>query len=227
MSDLAALVRRYVERYNANDVDGMLDCCADDVVFETVTNPGGSIRLNGKDEMREVIEATTRAFRERRHEVVAILVDGSARRRRNRVFRRRRRRTGPSCPPRRTRLHPRRHDLRTQGQPLRADLRLQLAFDPARKASTAGPSAPASARLSPGRFGAGCALSVARPALIMSNAKNSPMIVGISTTPNRIFRFAGSRIASAAIAAGSLSSFAISIPRVPAKPHSTNRPSCR
>ena len=76
MSDVAALVRRYVERYNANDVDGMLDCCADDVVFETVTNPGGSLKLNGKDEMREVIEATTRAFRERRHEVVAILVDG-------------------------------------------------------------------------------------------------------------------------------------------------------
>ncbi|MFT3722381.1 MAG: nuclear transport factor 2 family protein [Hyphomonadaceae bacterium] len=76
MSDVAALVRRYVDRYNANDVDGMLDCCSDDVVFETITNPGGSLKLNGKDEMREVIEATTRAFRERRHEVVAILVDG-------------------------------------------------------------------------------------------------------------------------------------------------------
>jgi len=77
MSDVASLVRRYVDRYNSNDVDGMLDCCADDVVFETITNPGGSIRLNGKDEMREVIEATTRAFRERRHEVVSILVDGA------------------------------------------------------------------------------------------------------------------------------------------------------
>jgi len=76
MSDVAALVRRYVERYNSNDVEGMLECCADDVVFETVTNPGGSIRLNGKDEMREVIEATTRAFRERRHEVIAMIVDG-------------------------------------------------------------------------------------------------------------------------------------------------------
>lgn len=76
MSDVATLVRRYVERYNSNDVDGMLECCADDVVFETVTNPGGSIRLSGKTEMREVIEATTRAFRERRHEVVTILVDG-------------------------------------------------------------------------------------------------------------------------------------------------------
>jgi steroid delta-isomerase-like uncharacterized protein len=76
MSDVATLVRRYVERYNSNDVDGMLECCADDVIFETVTNPGGSIRLSGKTEMREVIEATTRAFRERRHEVVTILVDG-------------------------------------------------------------------------------------------------------------------------------------------------------
>ena len=76
MSDVATLVRRYVDRYNSNDVDGMLECCADDVVFETVTNPGGSIRLSGKDEMREVIEATTRAFRERRHEVISILVDG-------------------------------------------------------------------------------------------------------------------------------------------------------
>lgn len=76
MSEVATLVRRYVDRYNSNDVDGMLDCCSDDVVFETITNPGGSIRLNGKMEMREVIEATTRAFRERRQEVISILVDG-------------------------------------------------------------------------------------------------------------------------------------------------------
>jgi steroid delta-isomerase-like uncharacterized protein len=76
MSDVATLVRRYVDRYNSNDVEGMLDCCSEDVVFETITNPGGSIRLTGKDEMREVIEATTRAFLERRHEVVNILVDG-------------------------------------------------------------------------------------------------------------------------------------------------------
>ena len=76
MCEVAALVRRYVDRFNSNDVDGMLDCCVDDVVFETVSNPGGMIKLTGKDEMREIIEATTRAFRERRHEVVSILVDG-------------------------------------------------------------------------------------------------------------------------------------------------------
>jgi steroid delta-isomerase-like uncharacterized protein len=76
MSDVANVVRRYVERYNASDVEGMLECCAEDVVFETITNPGGSLKLKGKHEMREIIEATTRAFRESRHEVVAIIVDG-------------------------------------------------------------------------------------------------------------------------------------------------------
>jgi steroid delta-isomerase-like uncharacterized protein len=76
MSDVASVVQRYVRCYNDNDIEGMLACCADDIVFETVTNPSGSFRLKGKDEMREVIEATTRAFRERRHEVVAIIVDG-------------------------------------------------------------------------------------------------------------------------------------------------------
>ena len=76
MSEIATLVRLYVDRYNSNDVDGMLDCCVDDVIFETIANPGGSIRLTGKIEMREIIEATTRAFRERRQEVVNILVDG-------------------------------------------------------------------------------------------------------------------------------------------------------
>jgi steroid delta-isomerase-like uncharacterized protein len=75
-SDIAAVVRQYVHCYNSNDIEGMLACCADDIVFETVTNPSGSIRLKGKDEMREVIEATTRAFRERRHEVIAIIVEG-------------------------------------------------------------------------------------------------------------------------------------------------------
>jgi steroid delta-isomerase-like uncharacterized protein len=76
MSDVATLVRRYVERYNSNDVDGMLDCCSDDVVFETVQNPGGAMKLAGKDSVREVLEATTRAFRERRHELVRLIVDG-------------------------------------------------------------------------------------------------------------------------------------------------------
>ena len=76
MPDVATVVKQYVDCYNCNDVEGMLDCCTDDIVFETIANPGGSFRLTGKDEMRQVIVATTHAFRERRHEVVAMIVDG-------------------------------------------------------------------------------------------------------------------------------------------------------
>ncbi len=76
MSGVRSLVQRYVDRYNSNDVDGMLDCCADDVVYESVTNPHGAMRLNGKAEVREAIEATARAFRERRQERVGMIVDG-------------------------------------------------------------------------------------------------------------------------------------------------------
>jgi steroid delta-isomerase-like uncharacterized protein len=75
-TEVAALVHRYVDSYNSNDVEGMLACCNDDVVFESITNPGGSIKLNGKDDLREVLVATTRAFSERRHQVVALIVDG-------------------------------------------------------------------------------------------------------------------------------------------------------
>jgi ketosteroid isomerase-like protein len=74
--DVAELVQKYVDSYNSNDVEAMLDCCNDDVVFETITNPGGSIRLNGKDEVREVLIATTLAFRERRHQLIGIIVEG-------------------------------------------------------------------------------------------------------------------------------------------------------
>jgi ketosteroid isomerase-like protein len=73
---VAELVQRYVESYNSNDVEGMLACCNDDVVFETIANPGGSIRLTGKNEMREVLMATTIAFRERRHQLISMIVDG-------------------------------------------------------------------------------------------------------------------------------------------------------
>ncbi len=76
MADLAELIRKYVDCYNQDDLDGMLACCEDSVVFETVNNPGGSILLKGKDEMREVLVATTQAFSTRKHDLVRLVVDG-------------------------------------------------------------------------------------------------------------------------------------------------------
>jgi ketosteroid isomerase-like protein len=75
MADVAALVKEYVDRYNSSDVDGMLACCTEDVVYEAV-HDAGSVRLSGKQEVREVLLATLRAFLERRKEVVGLIVDG-------------------------------------------------------------------------------------------------------------------------------------------------------
>ncbi len=33
------IIARYIQSYNARDIDGMLDCVTDDVVFETSPMP--------------------------------------------------------------------------------------------------------------------------------------------------------------------------------------------
>lgn len=76
MADIAQLIHTYVDCYNRDDLDGMLACCEDSVVFETVNNPGGSILLKGKNEMREVLVATTQAFTTRKHDLVRLVVEG-------------------------------------------------------------------------------------------------------------------------------------------------------
>lgn len=76
MSAIASLVRRYIDRYNADDVEGMLACCADDVSFETVANLGGASRFDGKEDMRDILSATMRAFRNRCHTLSSLICDG-------------------------------------------------------------------------------------------------------------------------------------------------------
>jgi steroid delta-isomerase-like uncharacterized protein len=76
MTHNANLVERYITLSNHDDIEGVLACCADDVMFETVMNPRGSVRLQGKDQVREVLEGTMQAFEERVHKVASIIVDG-------------------------------------------------------------------------------------------------------------------------------------------------------
>lgn len=76
MAEIAKLIRTYVDCYNLDDLEGMLACCEDSVVFETVSNPGGSILLKGKDELREILVATRQAFTSRKHDLVRLVVDG-------------------------------------------------------------------------------------------------------------------------------------------------------
>lgn len=45
-------------------------------MFETVVNPRGSVRLQGKAQVREVLEGTMLAFKDRSHRLASLLVDG-------------------------------------------------------------------------------------------------------------------------------------------------------
>lgn len=70
---LEELISRYIACYNARDMDGMLACVTDDVVFENISNTGQSMRLDGKAMMRQVAELSGNAFSYRRQRLVSIV----------------------------------------------------------------------------------------------------------------------------------------------------------
>ena len=70
------VIARYIQSYNARDIDGMLDCVTDDVVFENISNAGGSMRLDGKDMMRQVAELSGNAFSYRRQRLINVVSGG-------------------------------------------------------------------------------------------------------------------------------------------------------
>lgn len=67
------VIARYIQSYNARDIDGMLECVTDDVVFENISNAGGSMRLDGKDMMRQVAELSGNAFTYRRQRLINVV----------------------------------------------------------------------------------------------------------------------------------------------------------
>ncbi|HRX74734.1 MAG: nuclear transport factor 2 family protein [Hyphomonas sp.] len=70
------VIARYIQSYNARDIDGMLDCVTDDVVFENISNAGGSMRLDGKEMMRQVAELSGNAFSYRRQRLINVVTGG-------------------------------------------------------------------------------------------------------------------------------------------------------
>ncbi len=70
---LDEVIARYIASYNARDIDGMIDCVTDDVVFENISNSGQSMRLDGKDMMRQVAELSGNAFSYRRQRLVNVV----------------------------------------------------------------------------------------------------------------------------------------------------------
>lgn len=73
------LVGQYIRNYNARDIEGMLDCVTEDVVFENISNHGQTMKFEGRDKMREVAELSGRAFSYRRQKLISLVIgDGRA-----------------------------------------------------------------------------------------------------------------------------------------------------
>lgn len=73
MSAAAAAVRRYYERVDAGDVEGVLDCFADDAVYH---RPGYAPMV-GRESLASFYGGA-RVIADGRHDLDAVLVDGSA-----------------------------------------------------------------------------------------------------------------------------------------------------
>ena len=71
------VIAKYIACYNNRDLDGMIDCVTQDVVFENISNTGQSMRLEGKEAMRKVAELSGNAFSYRRQRLVNIIATGT------------------------------------------------------------------------------------------------------------------------------------------------------
>lgn len=74
---LDEIIRRYIASYNDRNIDGMLACVTDDVVFENISNAGQSMRLDGKVMMRQVAEVSGNAFSYRRQRLTNLVTGAS------------------------------------------------------------------------------------------------------------------------------------------------------
>lgn len=75
---IETVIAQYMSCYNARDIDGMIACVTDDVVFENISNTGQSMRLEGKPAMRQVAELSGNAFSYRRQRVVNLVAAGDS-----------------------------------------------------------------------------------------------------------------------------------------------------
>ena len=73
-SSTREVVERFVDRYNALDVEGLLGCYPDDVEF--AAHPGGWA-VSGKEELRGLARASAAAFSRREIRPLVWIVEGA------------------------------------------------------------------------------------------------------------------------------------------------------
>ena len=68
------MITKYIKSYNSRDIEGMLDCVTEDVVFENISNTGRTMTLEGRDKMGEVAELSGHAFSYRRQKLISLVI---------------------------------------------------------------------------------------------------------------------------------------------------------
>ena len=68
-------IESYINDYNRKDIDAMLVNFADDVIFESVSNTSGVIKVNNKKELSELAFMSVEYFSERRQSVLSWVID--------------------------------------------------------------------------------------------------------------------------------------------------------
>lgn len=70
------IISRYIACYNERDIDGLLACVTEDVIFENISNSGQNMRLEGRASMGEVAQLSTHAFSYRRQKILNFIENG-------------------------------------------------------------------------------------------------------------------------------------------------------
>ncbi|MEC7290446.1 MAG: nuclear transport factor 2 family protein [Pseudomonadota bacterium] len=68
------IINRYIQSYNDRDIEGMLDCVTEDVIFENISNASQSMRLEGREQMGEVARLSGNAFSYRRQRMINLII---------------------------------------------------------------------------------------------------------------------------------------------------------
>jgi len=70
------IISRYIACYNSRDIEGMLECVTQDVVFENISNTGQSMRFEGREAMGEIARLSGNAFSYRRQKILNLIQSG-------------------------------------------------------------------------------------------------------------------------------------------------------
>jgi steroid delta-isomerase-like uncharacterized protein len=73
---LPAIVQAYLDAYNRRDVEALVECVADTVIFENVSNSGQTMKIEGRRAFAELAEKAATMFIERHQAVRNVVVDG-------------------------------------------------------------------------------------------------------------------------------------------------------